>query len=70
MIGMLLGSGIEFGIGIDAQPVRISTVSMISTINKPILGLSFNFEYSPVYLYDLAQYKGFCDAFPAVSKDP
>ena len=56
----MFGIGIELGIGIDAQP-DVDTASMASNMtNTAILATLFNFEDSPVNLYDMAQNQGFC----------
>ena len=63
----LFGSGIELGIGIDTQPdTDIITMASI-TISMAILRPFLNFEDSPINLYYMAQNKGFCQGFPAMS---
>ena len=55
---------ILLGIGMLTQPLKdIEAMIRIST-NNAILNLFFNFEYSPIYLYNIALYKGFPQAFP------
>lgn len=48
---MLFGSGIELGIGIDAQPDIDTAASINNAIRTAILTLFLNFEGSPAYLY-------------------
>ncbi len=69
-IGMLLGSGIELGIGIDAQPDIDTTANINRAIRTTNLRLLLNFKYSPVNLYYTAQNQGLCKAFPGISQDP
>jgi hypothetical protein len=56
-IGMLFGSGIELGIGIDTQPDIDTMASANNARRITILTLFFNFEDSPVNLYYGAQNK-------------
>jgi len=66
-IGMLFGSGIELGIGIETQP-DIDTAAIINNaIRMTILMLFLNFKVSPVNLYYAAQNQGLCEAFPGLS---
>ena len=53
-IGMLLGKGIELGIGIDAQPDIDTAANINNVIRTAILMLFFNFEDSPANLYYMA----------------
>jgi hypothetical protein len=66
-IGMLFGSGIELGIGIDMQPDIDTAANTNNAIKTAILTLFFNFEVSPANLYYAAQYQGFSQAFPGAS---
>ncbi len=52
-IGMLFGSGIELGIGIDTQPDIDTAVNTNNATRTAILTLFFNFEDSPINLYDM-----------------
>ena len=51
--------GIELGIGIDAQPANIKETIINSPNIRASLALFFNFECSPIDLYNLAQNHGF-----------
>ncbi len=66
-IGMLFGSGIELGIGIDTQPDIDTAASVNNAIRTATLTLFLNFEDSPTDLYYAAQYQGFANAFPGMS---
>ena len=66
-IGILFGSGIELGIGIDIQPDIDTADSINNAIRTAILTLFFNFEDSPADLYYTAQDQGFCQALPGIS---
>ena len=66
-IGMLFGSGIELGIGIDTQPDIDTAASINNPMRTAILTLFFNFKDSPVNLYNMAQHQGLSKAFPGIS---
>lgn len=58
---MLFGSGIELGIGIEAQPFKDKIVMIRKMTGltpcgsmEVILGLFFNFIYSPIDFYYFA----------------
>lgn len=69
-IGISLGIGITLGIGMVAQPDRNMVKSSKSTANLQNLtwleGLFFKSEVSPTDLYDMALYKGFCQAVASI----
>ena len=53
-IGMLFGSGIELGIGIDTQPDNDTAAITNNAIRMTILMLFLNFEDSPADSYNAA----------------
>ena len=61
------GIGIAFGIGIEAQPLNTSTMTNKIRKNSAILSDLFNLKVSPLDLDYFTLYKGFCQAFPAMS---
>lgn len=63
------GMGIVDGIGIEAHPDRLNPIKIKNAIKIRKLSLFFNSKVSPLDFYYTAQYKGFCDPFPATSQD-